>query len=322
MAVMIDDQFDARPQSGLLGATSCGRRRPRAASRATWPCSRPATRRPSGPVRSSRLLLHRLGLRVALRVRARRRLAAGEGAARARRRAAARSSTTPTSSAGAAPLPVAGPHPLRAAQRVHGRQAPAAAGQAGRRRAGRRSEAGLELRPTRSARAAAGGRRDRRPVPRQQDHLQVRPQTQHLPPLGDRREEADRRGHPRSRIAPTNVVVMAVRFAPLNDGTTRAASRPRSRARARRGSRPTARRSRATWKKPMTGPDPLLRQERQAGHADPRADVHPGRPAELQADDHAGQGRRARRPPAATATTGAPVGSAGARSRRAAGRAG
>ena len=56
IAVMIDDQF-ARPPAVRARArrASSGRHRPRAASRATWRCSRTRIRSPSGPIRSSRL---------------------------------------------------------------------------------------------------------------------------------------------------------------------------------------------------------------------------------------------------------------------------
>ena len=72
--------------------------------------------------------------------------------------------------------------------------------------------------PGRAARGAPVRRHDHRQVPVQHDQLQVRPQDQHLPPLGDRREEADRRRRTTTRIAPKNVVVMRMRFGPLNDG--------------------------------------------------------------------------------------------------------
>ena len=105
-------------------------------------------------------VLHRVGVRVALAVRARRRLAAGEGAPRVvegprllrlqRRRVPL----------GRRRVPVADPHASRAPQRVHGRQAPAAAGEArrGRSRSPARSRPGSS--PTRSrsssGRSAAG----------------------------------------------------------------------------------------------------------------------------------------------------------------------
>ena len=80
--------------------------------------------------------------------------------------------------------------------------------------------------------------------------------TQHLPALGHRREEADRRRRRQARIAPKNVVVMRMRFGPLNDGHPEAPrSRPTSSAAARPGSRPTAGRSRAPGRRPsMTKP--------------------------------------------------------------------
>ena len=54
-----------------------------------------------------------------------------------------------------------------------------------------------------------------------------------------------------TRVAPKNVVVMRMRFGPLNDGhPERRASRPRSSAAGRPGSRPTAGRSRAPGRRP------------------------------------------------------------------------
>ena len=82
MVVMVDDQFDARPQSGL----SRRRRRVAGARRGRHPALHgvlPDRRSARGRTRPQLApVLHRLGVRVAPAVRARRRLAAGEGAPR------------------------------------------------------------------------------------------------------------------------------------------------------------------------------------------------------------------------------------------------
>ena len=63
-----------------------------------------------------------------------------------------------------------------------------------RRRQGPGLQAGLDVRAGCAARGAAVRRDDHRHVPVQHDPLRLRPDDQHLPSLGDRREEADRRG--------------------------------------------------------------------------------------------------------------------------------
>ena len=56
-------------------------------------------------------------------------------------------------------------------------------------------QAGLDVRAGRAARGAAVRRDDhRRAIPPTRSRYALRPDHQHLPPLGDRREEADRRG--------------------------------------------------------------------------------------------------------------------------------
>ena len=143
------------------------------------------------------LLLRRLGVRVEVRVRPRRRLAAGarvppllEGS----RRRGVRRGRVPLRG----PLPVADQHPVRAPQRVLGRQEPADDG-AGRAGEARRLQAGVAVRARQGPGRAAEGRHDRRPLPRQHDHLQVRPQVEHVPAVGHRREEADRPGEQEAR---------------------------------------------------------------------------------------------------------------------------
>ena len=90
IAVMIDDLSAAAPAIGASARrASCGRHRPKAASRATWRCSRraaPASRRTRPQLAP---VLHRLGLGMARRIRPCRRLAAGARAAEARPRAQA-----------------------------------------------------------------------------------------------------------------------------------------------------------------------------------------------------------------------------------------
>ena len=63
-------------------------------------------------------------------------------------------------------------------------------------------QGGLEVRPGRAARGAAVRRHDHGQVPVQHHRLHVRPQDQHVPALGDRREEADRRGDRRPGSRP------------------------------------------------------------------------------------------------------------------------
>ena len=130
----------------------------------------------------------------------------------------------------------------------------------------------------RPARAAARGRHDRRPVPLQPGHLQVRPQDQHLPPLGVGRGQAVRRGHQPAgpdRAQERDRDEGPVRPDRRQEGPAR---RRHHRAAGPPGSRPTARRSRASGaSRSFTSPDPVLRQERQRGPADRRPDVHPGR---------------------------------------------
>ena len=148
----------------------------------------PDDRRP-GPQRP--LLLHRLGGRVEGDLRPRRWLAAG---ARRRfgRRAAASASTTPTSSATAGTF-------YRLRDAVRRRTTCTPSGTTLRnlgKRIGAKDKAYepvWQFAPGRAARRAAVRRHDHGPVPGQHDHLQVRPQDEHLPALGHRRGEADRR---------------------------------------------------------------------------------------------------------------------------------
>ena len=122
-------------------------------------------------------------------------------------------------------VPVADPHRGRAPQRVHGRQAPAAAGQAAS-GAAVTDQAGLELRRPRPARAAAGRRRLAVPYLANKVSYKYDRRSKHLPPLGHGREEADRCGH-EDRIAPNNV--------DRHGGPLRAAQRRRHK---KTGSRP------------------------------------------------------------------------------------
>ena len=179
-----------RPVAGRRGlAGARGGRHP--ALHGVLPDRRPAGRR-AGPQLAP--VLHRVGLGVEAAVRARRRLAPGEGPARV-----VEGPRALRLQRGCAPMgrqgPLADPYAQRAPQPVHGRQAPAGARAQGRGEARSRPEARLDVRRRRADRAAAAGRHDRRPVPRKPDRLQVQPRQQRLPAIGDRREEADRRGH-------------------------------------------------------------------------------------------------------------------------------
>ena len=123
IAIMIDDLWAARPQSGPLA----GGRRLAGARRGRHPALQALFQSPYpkqvGPVRSSRLYFIAWAAEWKVGVRARGRLAAGARAAELVQGPGARSSTTRTSSAGAKYL-YRVDVPVRAAQRLHRRQEP------------------------------------------------------------------------------------------------------------------------------------------------------------------------------------------------------
>ena len=203
------------------------------------PGEQPEGRRPGAQLA---LLLHRVGIGVELRVRARGRLPAGPRGAplgKRARQARVRRGRIPVRR----PLPVAHQDAVRAPQRLHGREAPPADGQEGRCE-GRDLQARLEVRAGHRPGQAAQERHDRRPVPREQDHVQVRPPEQPLPALRHGREEAGGRGLEEPRGAQERDRHGRPDSAASTTGRTRTGSRRSSRARDGHGSRPTGRPSR------------------------------------------------------------------------------
>ena len=161
IAVMIDDQSDARPQSGF-NAASVVWHAPAEGGIPRYMLifqDQIPTGRRAGPQRAP--VLHRVGRRVEGDVRPRRRLAPGDRDARPRR-ASGEWVYNADEFRWGAPLPGgvdSATGSLRAAQRVHRRQAPPAAREAARR--GRRADgAGLDVRAGQGARAPAGRRPD------------------------------------------------------------------------------------------------------------------------------------------------------------------
>ena len=81
------------------------------------------------------------------------------------------------------------------------------------------------------------------------------------------------------RIAPKNVVVMVVAFVPLNAATRSTGSTAEVKGTGTAWISTNGKTIKGEWrKKTFDGPDPVLRQGRQAGHAHRRPDVHPGGP--------------------------------------------
>ena len=145
IAVMIDDQFAARPQSGLSSADVVWQAPAEGGIPRYMALFQTGSPKAVGPGPQLALLLHRLGLGVALGLRPRGRVAAGAGAAplvEGQGPGRVRRGRVPVRG----PLPVADQHPVRPAQRVHGRQEPPDDGQEGRREGGRLQVA-LEVRP-------------------------------------------------------------------------------------------------------------------------------------------------------------------------------
>ena len=167
-----------------------------------------------------------------------------------RRRAAASTSTTPTSSATAGPSS-GSRRAAAAAQPVHDRDQAARPRQAsGRQGPGVRH--GLEVRARRAARARPYGGTITVGYPYNTITVPAttgRTNTYLRSVTGESKQTDAANG---TRIAPKNVIVMRMRFGPLNDGHPgkhRASRRPSSAA-GRPGSRPTAGRSRAPGRRP------------------------------------------------------------------------
>ena len=233
--------------------TSCGRRPPRAASRATWRSSRPATRRPSGPS-AARACTSSPGRPSGSRC-------TSTPAARRRRSRCSRSSKGRGSyvynadgfrwsgerylwriKTRFAPHNVYtdGKHLRRLAKRVGAK--PVADQKPAWRFGGRRAD-----------RAAARGRHDRRPYLGQQDHLPVQPQDQpYLRSVTGEKKQIDA-GHQGPDRADERHL-MVVHFGPLNDGSHKHRLEAQVTGRARPGSRPTARRSRAPGRRRVQRP--------------------------------------------------------------------
>ena len=242
IAVMVDDHWDARPQSGFNDASVVwqapaegGIPRYMLVFQDRVP---PIGR--AGPQRAP--VLHRLGGRVEGGVCACRRLAAGpvDPAVAGSRSARVQRRRVPL---GRRLLP---PHsrPVRPAQRLHERQGAVAAGAPGRcpQRAG---QGGLEVRPGPARPAPTPGRSDRCGLLAEQDHLPLRPQDQHVQAGGHRREAPDRpRAGPAGGTEERRDHGHVVR-PPERREQEEPAGGPVHRAGARPGSRPTARPSRA-----------------------------------------------------------------------------
>ena len=314
MVVMVDDQFDARPQSGLSDADVVWQAPAEGGIPRYMAFFQTGDPPAVGPVRSSRLYFiawasewRSVYVHAGGSPQAKALLALVEGPRLL-------SSTTPTSSAGAAPLPVADPHAESApAQRVHGRRSTCGGW---RKRVGADPVAGqkpawkfadplpLEQRPV--------GGAARRPVPRQQDHLQVRPRDQHLPPLGHGREEADRRGHrrPGSRRPTWSSWRSASRRS--TTAATRAASRPRSTGTGKAWISTNGKTIRGTWKKPrFRAKTRFFDRNGKQVTLTRGPDVRPGRAAEREGHGHARQGAARRRRRSARRAPGGPIGAVG-----------
>ena len=271
---------DRRPRGRPAAVRACrrrrssGRHRPRAGSRGTWRSSRTPCRRRSGRS-AARAILHRLGRRVARRLRPFRRLAAGQGDARRqgprpvrlqRRRVPLQRHLLPGHHPGGAAQPV---HAPARKLRAHGQDAraprtgptppPGSSRPMPRSRPGRTAaRSPSAIRTTRSSTRTTGT-----------SNTYLRSVT------GEKKETDALDG---TRIAPKNVIVMRMVFGPLNDGHPGA---PRLEANVvghgtgldldqrpdHQGNLEEDRVHRA---------DPVLRRERQAGHADRRPDVRPG----------------------------------------------
>ena len=196
------------------------------------------------------LLLHRVGRRVARRLRPFRRVAAGEGDARRQ-----------------------GPRPVRLQRRRVPLQRDVPSGSPPRRRRttctpparklramgkhlgrqGQDLQAGLAVRARRAARDAAVRRHDHRRLPVQHDQLHVRPHDQHLPPLGDRREQGDRRARrDADRAEERDRHADGLRPAQRRPSRSAAPRGDGRRPRDRPGSRPTAGRSRGPGRRPRS----------------------------------------------------------------------
>ena len=244
IAVMVDDHWDARPQCGFDAASIVWQAPAEGGIPRYMMLFQDGLPPSVGPVRSARfyfvawarewqsLYVHVGGSPQALRLPP---LVEGHGGA----------STTRTSSAGAAaPLPVAHRRDRFAPHNVYTTASTCASSPSGRRQ-GRPDQAGVDVRPRRAARRC-GRRAARSSCRTSQPHRYNydRVTNTYLRSVTGEAKQIDRGTG--KRVAPKNVVIMLMRFGPLNDGSPQAPPRgPRSSAPARPGSRPTARPSRA-----------------------------------------------------------------------------
>ena len=134
------------------------------------------------------------------------------------------------------------------------------------------------------------GRHDHGPVPRQQiTYKYDRASNTYRRSVTGEKKQTD--AGPKDRIAPTNVVVMAVRFAPLNDGSHKSRLEAQVTGSGKAWISTNGKTIRGYLEEAgLQGQDPVLRQERQPGHAHPRPDVRPGRAAEREGHRRARQG--------------------------------
>ena len=253
--------------------TSCGRRPAEGGIPRYMALFQTGTRRPSGPVRSSRLYFIAWAAEWALGVRPRRRLAAGDGAAPLLQGQGRRSCTTPTA-------PVRGHVPVprspSGSRRTTCTRTRRTSGRCGK-KVGAKAVDGQEplwkFAPDAPLEQRPEGRHDRRPVPRQQDHLQVRPQDEHLPALGDR-SRASRSTRPpaeESGSRPRTSIVMMVAFVPRR-GDTKGRLDGDSHGHGPAWISTNGKTIKGEWRKTIVhGAHPVLRQGRQRGHADRRA---------------------------------------------------
>ena len=181
-------------------------------------------------------------------------------------------------------LPVAHDGPLRPAQRLLGREAAPGARRAGRGGPARGRRAGLAVRARRGARAPARRSPDRRRLPRTaRSRYRYDRQSNTWRRYVNGKIQRDRANN--RVVAPKNVVVMEVGFGLLGAGQKgRLEAANVGSGRAWIATNGTI--VRGTWKKTSAGePHPLLRSRREAGHPHPGPDVRPG-----DAGRHARQG--------------------------------
>ena len=287
MVVMVDDQFDARPQSGLSGAdvvwqapAEGGIPRYMAFFQSGDP---PAV----GPVRSSRLYF----IAWASEWRPLYVHAGGSPQARRcsrRRRAAAPSSTTPTSSAGAGPGTCGGS--TRASRPTTCTRTASTCGRLAK-RVGAEPVDGqkpawnfadplpLEQRPT-------GGGLAVPYLANKVSYKYDRASNTYRRSVTGEKKQTD--AGTRTRIAPTNVIVMAVRFAPLNDGSHKSRLEAQVTGTGKAWISTNGKTIRGTWKKPgFRGKTQFFDRSGKKVTLTRRADLRPGGAAEREDHRHA-----------------------------------